>query len=188
MKTTDFSHLIYVNKDWTLFLDRDGVINKRIMGSYVTSVDEFEFNPLAIDAFSLFSSFFDRVLVVTNQQGVAKNIMTERNLSDVHSYMKERIELADGKLDKIYYSVDLKTKENNSRKPNPSMALQAKEDFPEIDFKKSILVGDTDSDILFGKNLGMVTVAIQTEEVLTVEPDYTFDSLFEFATNVAIEE
>ena len=180
----DFSNLLYVDKEWTLFLDRDGVINKRIMSGYVSNIEEFEFNPLATDAFSLFNTFFDRILVVTNQQGVEKKIMTERNLLDVHDYMQERIALADGRIDKIYYSTDLRSKENNTRKPNPAMGLQAKTDFPEIDFSKSIMVGDTDSDLLFGKNLGMKTVAIRTEEQLTVNADYEFDSLFEFATHI----
>jgi len=184
----DFSNLLYVDKHWTLFLDRDGVINKRIMNGYVTAVEEFEFNPLATDAFALFKTFFDRVLVVTNQQGVGKEIMTEGNLLDVHAYMHERIKLAGGKLDRVYFSTDLKSKENNTRKPNPAMAMQAKKDFPEIDFSKSIMVGDTDSDLMFGKNLGMKTAAIRTEEKLTVEADYHFNSLFEFATHIVREQ
>ncbi len=62
-------------KGWTLFLDRDGVINKRIPGNYVRFPDEFEFMKGSDDAIAKFSKVFDRIVVVTNQQGVGKKLM-----------------------------------------------------------------------------------------------------------------
>ena len=72
------------------------------------------------------------------------------------------------------------------RKPNSGMALKAKEEFPEVDFSKSIMVGDTDSDILFGMNLGMKTVRIKTVEPIKVESDLTLNSLRELVEFIRI--
>ena len=63
------------------------------------------------------------------------------------------------------------------RKPNPMMAELAQMEFPQIDFNKSIMVGDTDGDLKFGKTLGMRTVLIRSEEIITVEPDLELDQL-----------
>lgn len=66
------------------------------------------------------------------------------------------------------------------RKPNPGMALKAKSDFPQMDFSKSIMVGDTDSDIEFGRNLGMKTVYVSHEGSRNDEADLIVDSLLDF--------
>ncbi len=177
-----------IDSSWTLFLDRDGVINERIMGGYVTKIDDFHFLPMVPEAIALFSTLFSHIFIVTNQQGIAKKIMTERNLLDIHSYMTEQLSEKNGKITKCYFAPGFKNEENSSRKPNPTMGYWAKQDYPSIDFKKSIMIGDTDSDIKFGKNLGMKTVRIQTEEKINFEADYTFNSLFEFAKTLENEK
>lgn len=168
-----------IDPTWTLFLDRDGVINKRIMGGYVTSVEEFHFNEGAEEAIAGLSKQFFRVIVVTNQQGIGKGLMTERNLIDIHTYMCDQVHLAGGTIDKCYFAPNLKGADDDMRKPGPAMAELAKMQFPEIEFQKSVMVGDTDSDILFGKNLGMKTVRIITEEKIGVEADLSVKSLSE---------
>ena len=70
-----------IDTSWTLFLDRDGVINKKLEGDYVKIIDEFEFLPYALEAIKLFSSRFHKVVIVTNQQGISKRLMT-RNKSN----------------------------------------------------------------------------------------------------------
>ncbi len=167
-----------IDKSWTLFLDRDGVINTRKMGDYVYSVEEFYFLPQVKEAIAYFSTIFSRIIVVTNQQGIGKNKMTERNLLDIHRYMLEEIQKVGGKVDQVYFAPELKSDVHSTRKPKPDMALKAKKDFPEIIFEKSIMVGDTDSDIEFGKNLGMKTVRILSEEKICVEADLNVDSLY----------
>jgi histidinol phosphatase-like enzyme len=81
----------------------------------------------------------------------------------------------------VYFAPELKNEANSTRKPNAAMALQAKKDFPEIDFSTSVMIGDTDSDIIFGKNLGMKTGLILSEEVVTEQADFRFNSLLDFA-------
>lgn len=173
-----------IDGTWTLFLDRDGVINERVFGGYITTVEDFNFLPDVESAIAGFTKLFHRVIVVTNQQGVGKGLMTERNVLEIHSYMGNQIHLAGGKIDKCYFAPNLRGAEEDLRKPGPAMAEMAKMEFPEIDFKHSIMVGDTDSDILFGKNLGMKTVRIETAEPIGVEADLTVSSLYEFLKKI----
>lgn len=173
-----------ITQAWTLFLDRDGVINERPMNDYVRTRDGFHFLPGAIKAIHILSSIFSRVILVTNQQGVAKGLMQEKDLEQVHAYMLKEINRADGRIDKIYCCTQLASEKGNCRKPGITMANQAKLDFPEIDFRKSIMVGDTESDILFGKNAGMFTVLISGTEQ-NHQADACYDSLLAFAKSIA---
>lgn len=176
-----------VDKTWTLFLDRDGVINERIFGGYVQCIDEFNFLKDVPEAIAKFSSLFFRVIVVTNQQGIGKGLMTERNLFEIHNYMCNQIHLKGGKIDKCYFAPNLRGAEDDMRKPGPAMAELAKMEFPEIEFERSVMVGDTDSDIQFGLNLGMKTVRVRTEESIGVEADLTVESLIELANLLSDE-
>jgi D-glycero-alpha-D-manno-heptose 1-phosphate guanylyltransferase len=165
-----FSDKLNKDKFWalpentTIFLDRDGVINKRKPGGYIKSVEEFEFITGAKEAIAKMSNYFARIIVVTNQQGVGKGLMTEKDIEAVNTYMQTEIERAGGKLDAIYSCFDLKNKENNCRKPSPQLAYRAQKDFPEINFKQSVIIGDSISDMEFGKNLGMKTILIPDKE------------------------
>ncbi|MBE0651115.1 MAG: HAD-IIIA family hydrolase [Bacteroidales bacterium] len=154
-----------INTDWTLFLDRDGVLNERIYGGYVNTSEGFKFLPGVLESMSVFASFFGKIIVVTNQQGVGKGEMTESELENIHRYMKAEIARAGGRLDAIYCCTDLATKKEHCRKPGIYLAMQAKKDFPEIDFQKSIMVGDTKSDMEFGRNSGMLNVLVGNEKV-----------------------
>lgn len=173
-----------IDKTWTLFLDRDGVINERIWGGYVTDRSEFKFLPDVKEAIAGLSRHFGVVVVVTNQQGVGKGLMTERNLFDVHNYMCDEVYRSGGKIDKCFFAPNLKGAEDDIRKPNPDMALLAKSEFPQIDFKHSVMVGDTDSDIKFGRNLGMKTVRVITDEPINIEADVNVNGLIEFLNEI----
>lgn len=169
-----------IDSSWTLFLDRDGVINERIMQGYVTSVEEFQFLPGVPEAIAELSKIFGNIFIVTNQQGIAKGLMTEGNLLDIHDYMCREVENVGGKITKCFYAPGMVSRKNSLRKPNPGMALMAQRQFENIDFNKSVMVGDSNSDILFGRNLGMKTVRIVTVEPITVQADINFESLSEF--------
>ncbi len=146
----------------TLFLDRDGVINRRLPGEYVRNWAEFEWLPGEPEAIAALNKIFTRTIVVTNQQGIGKGLMTEDNLQSVHQQMQMELESVGGHFDLILHCPDLRTKPNNCRKPNPTMALEAQRQFAEIRFEHSLMVGDSVSDLRFGKNLGMATVLITT--------------------------
>lgn len=176
-----------VDATWTLFLDRDGVINKRNFSGYITSVEEFEFLPEVPEAIAALSKMFHRVIVVTNQQGIGKGLMTERNLLEIHTYMNDAVYAVGGKIDKCYFAPNLRGATDDMRKPGPAMAELAKMEFPEIDFSCCVMVGDTDSDILFGKNLGMKTVRVISEEKMEVPADMEINGLQELKTKLAHE-
>ena len=89
--------------------------------------------------------------------------MTHEDLEKIHDKMIEVIEYFGGRIDNIYYEPSLAVYEAFGRKPNPGMAHFAKKDYPDIDFKKSIMVGDTLSDMMFGKAVGMKTCWIKNE-------------------------
>lgn len=149
-----------IDSDWTLFLDRDGVINKKLEGRYVTSPKELTLLPGAPEAIAKFSVLFGRIIIVTNQQGIGKELMTHEDLSLVHESLIEQVRYFGGQIDEIYYCPDLAHEDSPNRKPNPGMGFQAKQDFPEINFRKSIMIGDSESDIQFGNSLRMITVRI----------------------------
>ncbi len=175
------SVLPHIDRSWTLFLDRDGVVNKRILGGYVLKWDEFEFLDGVLDAFSRFSELFGRILVVTNQQGIGKGLMTEGQVADIHDRMIGKIKSCGGRVDNVIVCGQLASEPNNFRKPNPTMAFMAKEIYPEIDFSKSIMVGDSDSDVMFGRNAGMITVKTEGFSILA---DFNFDSLSDFSKHL----
>ena len=87
-----------------VFLDRDGVINrKRPEGSYVTSWDEFELLPGALEALALLAKTGARVIVVTNQRGIARGRMTGDDLEEIHTRLRATVSAAGGRLDAIYH-------------------------------------------------------------------------------------
>ncbi len=176
-------HLDEVDQTWTLFLDRDGVINEDKPGSYIFSPEEFRFMHGAPALFQKLAEKFGRIIVATNQRGVGKKLMTEETLTAIHDRMKNEIVAAGGKLDHIYYATATDNRDH-LRKPNPGMALAAKSRFPEIDLKKSIMIGNNISDMQFGRSAGMFTVFLTTTNQAIRLPhpdiDLIFNNLLEF--------
>lgn len=172
------------DKSWTLFLDRDGVLNKEKNNDYIFNWNEFVFYNDVLKAMQIFNYLFYKIVIVTNQRGVGKKLMTQENLNDIHHNLKIEIEKNNGRIDAIYSCTDLNNDSIN-RKPNIGMALQAKHEFPNIDLSKSIMVGNKLSDMQFGRNAGMTTIFVATTHPETAFPhddiDYRFNSLFEFA-------
>ena len=144
----------------TLFLDRDGVINKKLEGRYVRNFSELEFIEGALDSISQLSKMFNRIIIITNQQGIAKGIMSDVDLNTLHFQMQQSITESGGKINKIYYCPHLEESDCICRKPKPGMLHQAVIDFPEIIIDNSYLVGDSDSDIDAGKSMNLNTVKV----------------------------
>ena len=149
-----------IDESWTLFLDRDGVINHETFENYITKPEEFKFLEGVQDAIAFLSNIFTKIIVVTNQQGVGKGIMSENDLIEVNDYMHEQIKIKGGRLDAIYYATELSGTKGGLRKPGRGMVDLAKKNFPEIDFEKSIIIGNSSSDIELGNHLGMKTIYI----------------------------
>lgn len=179
--------LDHLDKSWSLFLDRDGVINERLMDDYVKLPEEFRFEKDVPVAIKKLSAVFGRIFVVTNQQGIGKGLMTEEQLNRIHQKMLQGIEEKGGRIDKIYFCPDLKDKKPNCRKPEVSMGLQARKEYSDVELKKAVMVGDTRNDMIFGRRLGMITVLIgDDKEAMGVSEmiDYRFDHLINFAKSL----
>ena len=174
----------HIDKSWTLFLDRDGVINLERKNDYVKSWSEFEFSNQALAALSIFNNVFGKIVVVTNQRGVGKGIMSIETLHEIHEKMIKTVEIKKGRIDKIYFSTAISNEDFN-RKPNTGMASNAKNDFSEIQFSKSIMIGNRSSDMEFGRNAGMFTVFVTNGENDYVIDENLYDikvaSMYEFS-------
>lgn len=170
-----------INSTWTLFLDRDGVINRKLEDDYVKHWIEFEFLEGVFEALQKINAVFGKVVVVTNQQCIGKGIIRVEDLELIHKNMLYEITFQKGRIDKVYFSPYLNSENHPTRKPGIGMAHNAKKDFPDIDFSKSIIVGDSISDMEFGRNAGMKTVYISETAKKDERIDYQFSSLLEFA-------
>ena len=172
-----------IDKTWTLFLDRDGVINVDKDGSYIFHPDEFIFTEGGPGIFKKLADRFDRIVIVTNQRGVGRGLMTEATLHDIHQHMINQITDAGGRIDAIYYCTSIHN-DHPERKPNPGMAVRAKLNFPDIDLNRSIMLGNNLSDMHFGRNAGMYTVFIRStrpqQEFPHPEIDLAFPTLEDF--------
>ena len=157
-----------IDRKWTLFLDRDGVINHEKNEDYIRHPSEFIFYKEVPEALARLSERVGRLIVVTNQRGVGKGLMTEKALRDIHQRMLEQIEAAGGRIDRIYYCTSLDN-HHPDRKPNPGMAYRARQEFPDIDPDRTLMVGNKHSDMLFGKNAGFYTCYLAT-----TNPEFNF--------------
>ena len=172
-----------IHPTWTLFLDRDGVINEELPGDYVKKPEAFVFYPGVPEALAILQQHFGRILIVTNQRGIGRGLMTHEDLHQVHGYMQQVLQEAGVYLHAMYYAPDL-AGDAPDRKPNTGMGLKAKADFPDLDFTRSVMIGNHDSDMLFGKRLGMKTVFVTTtcEPSDAALPDLILPSLPAFAS------
>ena len=179
----------HIDPSWTLFLDRDGVINVEKEDSYIFHFGEFVFLEGVEEALRRCASAFGPIVVVTNQRGVGKGLMTAGDLQEIHDRMVAAIELAGGRISRIYYADSL----DNShplRKPQPGMAQAAQRDLPGIDLARSVMVGNNLSDMEFGRNAGMYTAFVRTTNPEQPLPhpaiDMAFESLADFAKHLLL--
>lgn len=170
-----------------LFLDRDGVINEERKNDYVKKREEFVFEKDAKKALEILNSQFEHIFIITNQRGVGCNKMSHDDLKDVHQFMLDEIAQSNIQISDIYFCTDIESTSIN-RKPNIGMAFQAKRDYPEIQFIDSIMVGNSKSDIEFGKKSGMYTVLVgnkySSDDTIYSIADIYFSNLYEFALSL----
>ncbi len=176
-----------IDNSWTLFLDRDGVINHEQVDGYVNTWDDFTFYAGVQEAIKIFAARFKYIIIITNQRGVGRGITQPENLQIVHQNMTKAMEAAGGRIDAIYFCTDV-NKDSPNRKPQTGMALQAKQDFPDINFSKSIMVGNNFSDMEFGRGIGAATIFLPTtkKDVLVTDTkiDAIYPSLIDFAKSL----
>jgi D-glycero-D-manno-heptose 1,7-bisphosphate phosphatase len=183
--------VLAVSNKSCLFLDRDGVINKKLDNDYVKQWNEFTFIDGAIEALQILCSYFKTIVIVTNQQGIGKGLYSESDLNEIHSNMLKAFFDNNINIDAVFYAPNLSSEKSIMRKPTIGMALKAKALFKNILLEESFIVGDSISDMEFGKNAGMKTIFInkkKTENYNHNVIDNTFESLLHFANSFRSNE
>lgn len=142
-----------------LFFDRDGVINKRLVGSYVKSFDEFELNKNILPIFKFCDENDYIKIVVTNQQGIAKGYMTLEEVEYVHNQFNELLITQYNIKPFVDFLIASEFRDSPPfrRKPSPKMLIEAKVKY-NIDLENSFMIGDMESDIIAGNYAGVKTI------------------------------
>jgi D-glycero-D-manno-heptose 1,7-bisphosphate phosphatase len=149
-----------------VFLDRDGTLNKEV--NYLHTVENFEWVPGAQDAIRRVNDLGMPVLVVTNQSGVARGYYEEADVDRLHAWMNDQLDAIGAHVDAFYYcpyhpngAVEQYRALSHCRKPNPGMFEEAIQEW-RVDPSGSFVVGDKNSDLLPGNELGMTTILVRT--------------------------
>jgi D-glycero-D-manno-heptose 1,7-bisphosphate phosphatase len=144
----------------TVFLDRDGVLNaKAPEGEYVWRWEDFHLLDGVSEAIARLNRAGLRVIVVTNQRGVALGLYTVTNVEALHTHLEQFLSGQGAHID-AFYICPHDRGECNCRKPLPGLFEQAAAHYREISAAKSVMVGDSLVDIEFGRGLGMKTILV----------------------------
>jgi D-glycero-D-manno-heptose 1,7-bisphosphate phosphatase len=148
-----------------VFLDRDGVINRKMPeGDYVKDWSEFFFLPGVFEALEILKCKDILTIIITNQSCIAKGIISEKQLQDIHGKMQREIQIHNGNIDAIYFCPHDISDRCDCRKPKPGLIFKALDEFwknkIKINFNKSFLIGDSESDIIAGQAAGLATIMI----------------------------
>ncbi|MBT3209810.1 MAG: D-glycero-beta-D-manno-heptose 1,7-bisphosphate 7-phosphatase [Bacteroidetes bacterium] len=174
-------------KNKAIFIDRDGVLNYE--KSYIKSPEELELFPFSAKAIKKINNSEYLTIVITNQSGIARNLFTEETLFEIHEKLHLELKKANARIDKIYYCPHFPEASENynkkfvrdcdCRKPKSRMLFQAAKDF-NIDLSKSFMIGDSERDIIAGKNAGLTTILVKTGkniQNIKQKPDFILDNL-----------
>ncbi len=166
----------------TLFLDRDGTIN--VDTGSVHTVDDWTFEDGAIEALHRAQAAGYALAVVTNQAAIADGRTSEEKVRAIHAHMREELEAKGVIIDAIAFCPHHRDAGCNCRKPRAGLLRMLTRDLGPIDPIRSWMVGDKESDIGFGRGIGVRTVLIRSRywdlDTLTVKPDCIVDSLLDF--------
>ncbi|MFZ0743182.1 MAG: HAD family hydrolase [Terracidiphilus sp.] len=144
----------------TVFLDRDGVLNEKMPeGRWVAALADFHVLPGVPEAIARLNRAGIRVIVVTNQRGIALGLFSARDVEAIQSGFQKLLKAHAAHVDGFYYCPHDRL-QCNCRKPLPGMFEQARRHFPETSATTSAMIGDSLPDIEFGRRLGMLTVFI----------------------------
>lgn len=144
----------------TIFLDRDGVINEN-RSDYVKSWDEFRFLPGAREAITRLTRAGHRIVVCSNQAGIARGLIARETVEEIHRRMSAGIEEMGGVIEKVYYCPHAKDANCSCRKPRPGQLLRARDELG-IDLSDAIFIGDSITDVRAGLAAGVQPILVLT--------------------------
>ncbi len=175
----------------TIFLDRDGVVNEN-RADYVKSWQEFQFLPHALEAITMLTALGHRIIVCTNQAGIAYGKMPLAVVEDIHMRMLQEVARAGGKIEAVYYCPHGKDEHCACRKPRPGLLLRASIE-RNLDLTNALFVGDSLSDMQAGFAANVLPVLVLTgrgtEQVQqrvdsVIEPFPVMENLYQVARNI----
>src|SRR6266516_2526702 len=143
-----------------IFLDRDGVINEN-RADYVKSWSEFRFLPGSREAIASLTKAGHRIVICTNQAGIARGLIPVETVEDIHRRMLAEIAEFGGVIEKVYYCPHGKDENCGCRKPRPGMLLRARDELG-LDLSDAVFIGDSITDIRAGLAVGIRTVLVLT--------------------------
>lgn len=145
----------------TVFLDRDGILNEKMPeGQYVTRWEDFHVLPGVPDALRRLNDAGLRLIVVSNQRGIASGLYTLADVDSIHAAFQRHLNPSGARID-AFFVCPHDHGQCNCRKPLPGLFEQALVQFPHITSATSVIIGDSLSDIEFGSHLGMKTIFIE---------------------------
>ena len=144
----------------TIFIDRDGVINEN-RSDYVKSWDEFRFLPGSREAIASLTKAGHRIIVCTNQAGVAQGLISLATMEDIHHCMQAAIEEMGGAIEKVYACTHSKDANCDCRKPRPGMLLRASREL-DLNLGDAVFIGDSITDMQAGIAAGVRTLLVLT--------------------------
>ena len=165
-----------------VFIDRDGTIARDV--HYCRRVEDFEILPTVPEAIRLLNQHGFKVVIITNQSGIARGYFNETTLLQIHQHMRQELAKYDARVDAIYYCPHHPEEGCECRKPKPGLILKAAQDLA-INLGRSFMVGDGEMDIRAGKAAGCRTILVATEPDIEKEttdpPDYIADNMLRAA-------
>ena len=167
-----------------VFLDRDGTMAKD--GPYCSRPEDFELFPETAEAVGILNEHGFKVIVITNQSGIARGYFDGATLAKIHEKMKSELAKEGAWVNGIYYCPHHPDDNCDCRKPKPKLVLQAAREH-DIDLGRSFVVGDLPMDVELGKNVGCKTVLVSQQSndkqtgVIEPAPDYVGRNMYEIA-------
>ena len=165
-----------------VFVDRDGVLNAD-RPDYVKTPEEFRVLPGAAEAVARLSREGYSVVVVSNQAGVGKGLVTEEDLWAITHLLRQAVEAAGGEIEAVYYCLHTPQDDCDCRKPRPGLLLRACEDLG-VDASECVFVGDAERDVKASRAAGCRSVLVLTGhagpedlEGFEVQPDHVAEDL-----------
>ncbi|KJJ84463.1 histidinol-phosphate phosphatase family protein [Candidatus Omnitrophus magneticus] len=180
-----------------VFLDRDGVINKDGYGwtkdNYITRWEDFYFLPKVLEALKKLKEEHFTCIIISNQQCIAKGLMTIEELSFITNKMIEKIKESGGDIAKVFYCPHSKSANCLCKKPKPGLFFDAQKNLGIKNLEEKFYIGDMDRDIEAGKNAGLKTILVLSGKTKrgdvakwTYKPDFECENLLD-ASNIVIK-
>ena len=175
-------------REWCLFLDRDGVINRQVVGDYVRSWRHFEWLPGAAFAVKKLREWAPHVVVVTNQQGIGKGLMSADDVASIHQHLLDGLAPDRSAVEAFQVCPHLESVNCACRKPRPGLVLDWLGEHPDSEPSLSIMVGDSLGDLELARNVAAVVGGCASIHIAEAGSrgiaDASFESLWDFAAAV----